>query len=301
MLVRITRQHSFELASDVRVTALAPGLVKTRLAAALWEGPAEDRIVAHVPLRRLGRPDDIATAAPFLASDAASWVTGQTSGHTAMSHFDPLSRQVLVTGNVPRGKEGGAMAHVPLHDYPRGLVSRVAASYTKHRFGQMVEPTAAASHHAGVLVAMGSLETAAQFGWKKLDPTLRWLALQATGTRIGCSWCVDYGYYEGLVGGIDPAKVRAVANWRASDLFDARERVVLEYAEVATGCPAEVSDELAGRVRSHFSDAEFVELAAWVAQENFRSRFNAGLGLRSQGFSDNCEIPVRTVSADAIT
>ena len=51
--------------------------------------------------------------------------------------------------------------------------------------------------------------------------------------------------------GIDPAKVRAAAHWRTSDLFDDRERVVLEYAEVATGCPAEVSEELAARVRAH--------------------------------------------------
>ncbi len=77
-VLHITRQLSFELAPDVRVNALAPGLVKTKLAAALWEGPGEDRIAAHIPLRRLGIPDDIATAALFLASDASSWVTGQT-------------------------------------------------------------------------------------------------------------------------------------------------------------------------------------------------------------------------------
>ncbi len=185
------------------------------------------------------------------------------------------------------------MAHVPLHDEPRGVVPRLARRYTKRRFGRMVEPTAAASHHSGVLVAMGSLETAVQFGWKKLDPTLRWLAIQAVSSQIGCSWCIDYGYFEGMNDGIDPAKVRAASQWRTSDLFDDRERVVLEYAEVATGCPAEVSDELAARVRDHLGDAEFVELAAWVALENFRSRFNAGLGLRSQGFSDTCEIPMR--------
>jgi alkylhydroperoxidase family enzyme len=118
--------------------------------------------------------------------------------------------------------------------------------------------------------------------------------------QIGCSWCVDDGYYEGMHRGIDPTKVRAVGSWRTSDLFDARERVVLEYAETATGCPAEVSEDLADRLRAHLSDAEFVELAAWVAPENFRSRFNTGLGLRSQGFSDNCEIPLRAVSPDAV-
>jgi alkylhydroperoxidase family enzyme len=67
---------------------------------------------------------------------------------------------------------------------------------------------------------------------------------------------------------------------------------VLEYAEAATACPGEVSAELAERIRAHLSDPEFVELAAWVALENFRSRFNAGLGLRSQGFSDSCAIPM---------
>jgi alkylhydroperoxidase family enzyme len=192
------------------------------------------------------------------------------------------------------------MPHVPLQQRPKGIVHRLARRYTRHRFGQMVQPAEAASHHSGVLVAMGSLETAVQLGWKKLDPTLRWLAVQATSARIGCSWCIDYGYYEGIHDGVDPAKVRAVANWRSSDLFDERERAVLEYAETATGCPAEVSEELAARVRAHLGDPEFVELAAWVALENFRSRFNAGLGLRSQGFSDTCEIPLRTLTTDAV-
>ena len=54
------------------------GLVKTKLAAALWQGAGEDRIAEHIPLRRLGVPDDIATTALFLASEASSWVTGQT-------------------------------------------------------------------------------------------------------------------------------------------------------------------------------------------------------------------------------
>jgi len=77
-VLHITRQLSFELAPDVRVNALAPGLVKTRLAAALWEGPGEERIAEHIPIRRIGVPDDVAAAALFLASDASSWVTGQT-------------------------------------------------------------------------------------------------------------------------------------------------------------------------------------------------------------------------------
>ena len=48
-VLHITRQLAFELAPDIRVNALAPGLIKTKLARALWEGPGEERIAAHIP------------------------------------------------------------------------------------------------------------------------------------------------------------------------------------------------------------------------------------------------------------
>ena len=76
-VLHLTRQLSFELAPDVRVNALAPGLVKTKLEAALWEGPQGERVVGQIPMGRIGVPDDVATAALFLASEAASWITGQ--------------------------------------------------------------------------------------------------------------------------------------------------------------------------------------------------------------------------------
>ena len=183
------------------------------------------------------------------------------------------------------------MAHVTLPDDAEGVIPRLARRYAVRRFGQMVEPVAAASHHSGVLIAIGTLETAVEKGWTKLDPTLRWLAIQEVSSQIGCSWCIDFGYYEGMHDGIDPAKVRDAARWRESTRFDQRERLVLEYAEAATRSPALVTPELAGRLQAHFSEPEMVELAAWVALENFRSRFNAGLGLRSQGFAQRCQIP----------
>ena len=76
-VIHLTRQLAGELGPKVRVNAVAPGLVKTQFAKALWE-PAEDRIAERLPLRRLGVPEDIAAAALFLCSDAASWVTGHT-------------------------------------------------------------------------------------------------------------------------------------------------------------------------------------------------------------------------------
>ena len=76
-LIHLTGHFAAELAPRVRVNAIAPGLVKTDFARALWE-PAEDAAAKRNPMRRLGVPEDIANAALFLASDAASWITGQT-------------------------------------------------------------------------------------------------------------------------------------------------------------------------------------------------------------------------------
>jgi AhpD family alkylhydroperoxidase len=203
-----------------------------------------------------------------------------------MSQLDAPGRQ-----DTNHDMEVPQMAYVALVEHPKGIVPRLAARYARRRFGRKVEPVGAASHHAGVLVASGLLETAAQRGWRRVDGHLVMLAIQAAAGVIGCSWCVDFGYYEGLQRGVDPAKVRDVAAWRDSDVFDQRERAVLEYAETASATPAAVSEDLMGRLRAHFGDAEIVELAAWVALENYRSRFNAGLGLHSQGFSDHCRVP----------
>src|SRR5690606_9839505 len=66
-------------AANIRVNCIAPGLVRTEFARALWDNPqllAET--VAHYPLGRIGEPEDIAGAAIFLASDAGSFITGQT-------------------------------------------------------------------------------------------------------------------------------------------------------------------------------------------------------------------------------
>ncbi len=76
-LIHLTGHLAAELAPKVRVNAIAPGLVKTDFARALWE-PAEQQVAGRMPLRRLGEPDDIAGAAVFLASDAGSWITGHT-------------------------------------------------------------------------------------------------------------------------------------------------------------------------------------------------------------------------------
>ncbi|MER6499709.1 SDR family oxidoreductase [Streptomyces sp. NPDC001455] len=76
-LVNLTLQLAHEFAPAVRVNAIAPAVVKTRFARALYEG-REAETAASYPLGRLGAPEDVGGAAAFLTSDQAGWVTGQT-------------------------------------------------------------------------------------------------------------------------------------------------------------------------------------------------------------------------------
>jgi NAD(P)-dependent dehydrogenase (short-subunit alcohol dehydrogenase family) len=76
-LIHMTRQLALEMSPNVRVNAVAPGVIRTRLSEALWK-EHEAEVAGATPLGRIGEPVDIASAVAFLASDAASWITGHT-------------------------------------------------------------------------------------------------------------------------------------------------------------------------------------------------------------------------------
>ena len=175
------------------------------------------------------------------------------------------------------------MPYVAPVERPGPLV-RIAYAVSRRRFGMVPEPLTVWAHHRGVMLATIRHE-AAVARWRALDPTCKSLAVLRAAQVIGCPWCIDFGSFLSQDEGVTPAQLRDLHRWRGSDAYTVQQRLCLEYAESASRTPVETTPELVARLEAALGRKALVELAAMVALENERSRFNGGLGLVSQGFS----------------
>jgi alkylhydroperoxidase family enzyme len=185
--------------------------------------------------------------------------------------------------------ERRAVVRVPL-DEPSGLLGRAIAWWSRRTFGDVPDNALALLHNRPVLTAVLGFERRVD-KWDALDPDLKILAQAVSASVIGCSWCMDFGYYAAHSKGLRVDTLREVPRWHESEVFTDLERAVMEYAEAMTVTPPAVDDAMAERLRAEIGDAAFVELTMMVAVENERSRFNSALGLSSQGFAERCELP----------
>jgi AhpD family alkylhydroperoxidase len=181
-------------------------------------------------------------------------------------------------------------ARVPLEH--SGLLARVMKAYSRRQFGLEAEPMLALMHQRKVLSAITRFGMSAQ-KWSKLDAGLKELASLAVASQIGCSWCMDFGYYMSRTNGMPIEKLEQVVAWRESDVYTPLERKVLEYAEAMTNTPPTVTDEMVASLRDDLTDAQLVELTGMISAENVFSRTNSALGLTSQGFKNQCDLSDR--------
>jgi alkylhydroperoxidase family enzyme len=159
------------------------------------------------------------------------------------------------------------------------------------QFGAVPEPIEVAWHNPNV--AQASLAIGGQVGeWDTADENLKSFAHMAVAAQVGCSWCLDIGYFGAQNQNLDLAKASQVPRWRESEVFTPLERDVLEYAEAMTNTPPTVTDELSARLLGRLGPAAMIELTAFIAFSNMATRNNVALGIESQGFSAACEIPL---------
>lgn len=176
-----------------------------------------------------------------------------------------------------------------------GLYGKALSAYARRTYGQIPDNAYVLWHHRKVLKAVLGFEQKVA-KWDRLDPTLKSYAQLASSGVIGCSWCLDFGYFLAHNDGLDLAKVREVPRWRESDVFTDLERDVLEYAEAMSTTPLGVTDEMVASLIEQLGTEAVVELTQMVALENMRSRFNSAAGLQSQGYSDVCDLPLAVPS-----
>ena len=182
-------------------------------------------------------------------------------------------------------------ARVPLEH--SGVLATVMKAYSRRQFGLEAEPMLAMLHQRKVLTAISRFGMSAQKKWTTLDSGLKELASLSVASQIGCSWCMDFGYYLSRTNGMPIEKLEQVMSWRESTVYTPLERNVLEYAEAMTATPPTVTDEMVEGLRAELTDAQLVELTATISAENLYSRTNHALGLTSQGFKSQCDLSDR--------
>ena len=171
-----------------------------------------------------------------------------------------------------------------------GVYGAVMKRVGKKMFGEMPEPLEVMWHHRPVLKFYLGLGQKAQ-QWNECDENLKSYAHMAVSALVGCTWCLDLGYFQAGNEGLDVGKAREVPRWRESDVFTPLERDVMEYAEAMTQTPPTVTDELSARLLERLGAPAMVELTAWIALANQFTRTNSTLGIEAQGFSTACGLP----------
>ncbi|WP_432479903.1 carboxymuconolactone decarboxylase family protein [Nocardioides sp. GXQ0305] len=168
-----------------------------------------------------------------------------------------------------------------------GLQGALIRRFSTKLLGEVPESLGVMWHHKPALMASLSLGRKSQ-SWDACDPQLKSLAHMATAATVGCSFCLDLGYFQARNEKLDLDKAREVPRWRESTLFTPLERDVLAYAEAMTATPPTVTDELSARLLEALGAPGLVEVTAIIAMENMMARSNVAMGIRSQGFAEAC-------------
>ncbi len=177
-----------------------------------------------------------------------------------------------------------------------GLYGAVMKRFSRKLLGRVPEPLGVYWHNRSVLKAtMGIGAKAAK--WDACDPSLKSFAHMAVAAQIGCSWCLDFGYYQAFNEHLDMDKAAEVPRWHDSSGFTSLERQVMGYAEAMTATPPSVTDEMVAELLGQLGEAAMVELTAFIALANMNARGNVALGIESEGYADSCRLkPMAKVS-----
>lgn len=213
----------------------------------------------------------------------AAKVTGLPGGNRC---HKPAPVGVFMSRAATIGDEMSAHTRIPPAEIT-GLYGAVVKRLSKRMVGEVPAPLGVYWHSPPVLKAFFGFSGKAE-RWNACDRQLKSFAHMAAASLVGCSFCLDLGYFQAHNESLDLDKAREVPRWRESELFTPLERAVMEYAEAMTHTPPTVSDELSARLLEDLGAPALVELTAFIAAANLVSRANTALGIEAQGLAASC-------------
>ena len=181
-----------------------------------------------------------------------------------------------------------------------GLYGYLLKRFSRKLLGEVPEGAAVMWQNRAVLMSSMGFGRKVQ-KWNQLDANLKSFAHMAVAAQIGCSWCLDFNYFQAHNEGLDVAKASEVPRWRESPVFTPLEREVMEYAEAMTETPPRVTDELSARLLEQLGAPALVELTTVVGFANLSARGNVAMGIESQEFSKVCNLPLAQPSTGYAT
>src|SRR5215218_6452829 len=164
--------------------------------------------------------------------------------------------------------------------------------------GQVPTPLGVYWHNPKVQKASLAIGNKVQ-KWAQCAENLKSFADMAVASLVGCTWCLDFNYFQAHNENLDLTKAREVPRWRESDVFTPLERDVMEYAEAMSQTPPTVTDEMSARLLEALGPAALVELTAVISFANLTTRGNVAFGIKSQGYAASCDLKPLTMPAAA--
>lgn len=188
----------------------------------------------------------------------------------------PIEEEPVSNIRIPQARVGG-------------VYGAVTKAYCKKVLGRIPDALGVYWHNRPVLKTVMGVGGKTQ-KWSACDASLKSFAHMAVAAQIGCSWCLDFAYFEAFNEHLDVDKAREVPRWRDSTVFTPLERAALEYAEAMTQTPPTVTDEMVADLLAQLGEAAMVELTAYIAIANMHARGNVALGIESEGYAASCDL-----------
>ena len=177
-----------------------------------------------------------------------------------------------------------------------GLKGAIVKRFSRKMLGDVPESLGVLWHNQQVLNFGFGLGRKTQ-KWDKCPQQLKAFAHMAVASQVGCTFCLDLGYFEANNKGLDLAKAREIPIWRTSTRFSPLERDVLEYAEAMTNTPPTVTDELSASLLDALGPAGLLELTSFIALANFYARSDVAVGIEAAGLAASCQLKPLAMAA----